>query len=395
MPVAVPEGTRPAPAGFVLSGRGLQAAAVQRRAGRAALDAAEKAALAGLYQEAVAGGADPEAETLALLTRPFRQDPVVPEYYQYTCAHVYAWFLDHDPADPVGGALLALHTTLADLLATERAGHPEPGRAEHISERVARLTELLARLGEVPAGRAPGATTAALVAAAEADPVIARRSARLAECTRFPRSDRAEEHVFLRSVQASELLFFLIRQVALEACAARDTDPAAAAWYLELGRHCAEVLQGVFHTLLTLSPAGFMTFRDATGAASAVQSLNYHAMEIAVYGYDPRKAPVFASIDHLTAFNSPEVRDFRPLSTTMADAADERLREAWHRLDRRLSKWRGSHYRFARTYLPAGTKASGGTEGAAYVKKFVKKDHCRPGDDPVTARPLLSGFLHR
>lgn len=125
-----------------------------------------------------------------------------------------------------------------------------------------------------------------------------------------------------------------------------------------------------------MTPEGFMTFRDFTGAASAVQSLNYHTMEIALYGYDPRKTEVFKNVDHLEVLNDEGVRAHRPLSAALASTADQRLKKGWVELDRSMAKWRGGHYRFARTYLPSDTPASGGTDGAAYVKRFVKKDAC-------------------
>ncbi|MFF0436255.1 hypothetical protein ACFYU9_29090 [Streptomyces sp. NPDC004327] len=389
---ALPPGVAP------LTARHREIALMQRVRGRSGLEPAEREALGSLYDGTPADAAGDEGEVLRLLTRPFSREVTVPEYYQYTCMHVYAWFLEHWPKDPVGAGLLALHTTLVDLLDVERAVWPVGGpvpRPDHVAERVALLESLIGTVRGTTADPFSLTPAGELVDRAALDPESARRVALLAECTRFPRSDRHEEHVFLRAVQACESVFFLVRHLAVEVADAAGEDPAGAARRLAQAADCAELLNGIFRVLLTLSPEGFMTFREQTGQASAVQSLGYNSMEIAVYGFDPRKGEVYDSIGHLDVLNSPAVTGYRALSAVVAGTGDPALAEGWTRLDRSLSRWRGSHYRFARTYLPSGVEASGGTEGAAYVKKFVKKDACLPGQDPVSARELLSGFLFR
>ncbi|GAA2711265.1 MULTISPECIES: hypothetical protein [Streptomyces] len=370
-----------------------EAAQLQRTRGRARLEPAEAEALAALHDELPAGaiGAD---EVTRLLTRSLSRELEIPEYYRYTCMHVYGWFLDLFPDDPVAGALLALHTTLTDLAEIERAAwdtgrHPGAG-----DERIKRLEDVALAVRAIVVDPLLQVRIGDLVDRAAVDPVMGRRTALLAECTRFPRSDQHEEYVFLRSVQACENLFFLVRRLAVEVAATKEEFPARAATRLELAVACARLLGEVFGVLLTLTPAGFMTFRDYTGAASAVQSLNYHAMEISVYGFDPRKEQIFGSIGHLQVLNDPEVRNHQPLSAVLQETSDERLEASWHELDRALSKWRGAHYRFARTYLPPDKPASGGTDGAAYVKRFVKKDACVAGADPFGGLPLFSGFLY-
>ncbi|MFF2148848.1 hypothetical protein [Kitasatospora sp. NPDC058190] len=377
----------------LLTHRQRELAELQRRQGRAGLSPVDAAELGALH-DALPETATGTDQVTRLLTRSLSLDLPIPEYYRYTCMHAYGWFLDLFPDDPVAGALLGLHTTLTDLLEVEREARDAGVRQECADERIKRLDDLLLTVRGTVVGPLFRAGIGDLVDRAALDPELARRTGLLAESSRFPRSGRPEEHVFLRSVQSCELLFFLLRRLAVEVVAAQEEFPARAATRLELAVTCARLLRGVFHMLLTLTPAGFMTFREATGAASAVQSLNYHAMEISIYGYDPRKEAVFDSIGHLGVLNSPEIRDHQPLSAALADTTDPRLSADWHELDRVLSKWRGAHYRFARTYLPADKPASGGTDGAAYVKRFIKKDACVAGADPFSGLPLLSGFLY-
>lgn len=370
-------------------------AGLQRVRGRSGLDDSELDLLAKLHDGVDnIPGEDEETVVTGLLTRPFSGRLTIPEYYQYTCMHVYGWFLGQYPEDPVGGALLMAHATLADLVAVERAAWTDADRPDHIVERIKGLDDVLASLRDVPVDRIANIRVGDLVDRAAADPALRRRLGLLVECTRFLRSDRHEEHIFLRSVQACEMLFFLIRRLAVEVVATQHEFPGRAVGRLAQAEDCARLLNEIFQVLRTLSPELFMSFRDATGAASAVQSLNFHAMDIAVYGYDPRKVEVFESIGHLAVFNDPDVQDHRSLSAALAETQDAALAEGWRRLDRVLSKWRGGHYRFARTYLSSGTKGSGDTEGAVYVKKFLKKDVCLVGANPFGGLPLLSGFLY-
>ena len=78
---------------------------LQQTAGRQALTADERDLLAKLYEETYA---DRRAgsEVMRLLTRSFSREPI-PEYYRYSNLHVYSWFLDLHPTEPVAGAVLA------------------------------------------------------------------------------------------------------------------------------------------------------------------------------------------------------------------------------------------------------------------------------------------------
>ncbi|MEK8104494.1 hypothetical protein NKG94_03655 [Micromonospora sp. M12] len=84
----------------------------------------------------------------------------------------------------------------------------------------------------------------------------------------------------------------------------------------------------------------FLTFRDATGAASAVQSLNYHLMELVLYGYDSRKAEVYQRFPHLSRLLSAESRDQRCLREAVRDSGLRGLQEAFARTDAALLTWR-------------------------------------------------------
>ncbi|MCX4749994.1 tryptophan 2,3-dioxygenase family protein [Kitasatospora sp. NBC_01287] len=355
---------------------------MQHARGRLALTPTERERLADWYEEAVAGSGQPSEErsVLELLTRPFSRAEI-PEYYRYTSLHVYDWFLTPHQADPVTAGLTALRVTLLDLAAREREQRaPLPGfGAAESAERRARLAALIDTL-DTPPDR-PGGWWPQGPPGEPGGPGEPRRELSvLVRCTGFPQSDVHHEHLFLRSVHACEVVFFLARWTACRAIAAITADdlPQALLRTRQTAR-CAELLTGILHVLRTLSPEQFMSFRAATGDASAVQSLNYHLAELAVYGYDPRKTEVFLGVHHLHPLNEPPYRDLWPLRSAVRAADQPELTEAFAAVEQALLTWRGRHYGFGRRYLPRELKGSGGTEGAGYLKRIVDKTPCLPG----------------
>lgn len=366
------------PTDLLLSDRCENIARIQRSRGRIALTDAEHDDLASCYDESVANQFSEDVEIVRLLTRPFNRDESIPEYYRYTSLHVYDWFLAHYRDDPVCASVIAMRATLVDLLAHERTEADRhdttPG---HIEERLARLGRLLDQIDNMvlnPAGTARGHDLA------ERDAALRWQLFLLVQCTGFPQSDDHNEHVFLRSVQACELVFYLVRWIACRTTLAVNARESDAVFRLDQLATCAALLNGIFHMLKTLSPQQFMSFREATGAASAVQSVNFHLMEIAVYGYDPRKAEVFDRFSHLRELNDPPFRHHRSLREAVLGVSDPKLTAAFAKVERILLTWRGRHYGFGRLYLPGDIKGSGGTEGAGYLKRFVDKKNFLPGE---------------
>ncbi|MFF7637799.1 tryptophan 2,3-dioxygenase family protein [Kitasatospora sp. NPDC008050] len=388
-------------------GRVAEIVHLQQAHGRAALTAGERALLADWYEQACpagktaergpagerSAGEEDERAVIALLTRPFSREEI-PEYYRYTSLHVYDWFLRPYQADPLPAGITALRATLLDLAAKEAeppAALPSFGVPES-TERRSRLAALIGELDELLAQ-----TAARAVARGEAPwpgsptPGLRRRLSVLTSCTGFPQSQEHHEHLFLRSVHACEVVFYLARWTACQAITAVLADDLdRAILHTRQTASCAELLNGILHVLRTLSPEQFMTFREATGAASAVQSLNYHLVELAVYGYDPRKAEVFLGIAHLHELNSRPYRDLWPLRSAVRAADAPELTAAFEAVERALLTWRGRHYGFGARYLPRQLKGSGGTEGAGYLKRIVDKDPCLPG--PVGGPPPEAMF---
>ncbi len=380
------------PVSFQLPGQCDDIAQLQEKSGRQALTAAERDMLNRLYGEACAEQSA-ASEVMRLLTRSFSREPI-PEYYRYANLHVYAWFLDQRPAEPVASAVLALEATLADLDAAERQAADRLTEADHTEERLRRLDTLRERVGQLPVETGGDTTAAEIIERTREDGLPRWQSFVLTRCSGFRASGDHHEHLFLRAVQACELAFYLIRYFTVRArLSIGRRDGQAPALMAQLVRY-ADLPNHIFHVLQTLTPDLFLTFRDATGEASAVQSLNYHLMELVMYGHDARKVEAYLRFEHLHELTVPPLRSVRPLRDTVLGSGDPELARAFATVERTLLTWRGRHYGFGRRYLP-GVKGSGGTEGAGYLKRFVDKDNLVP--DPITTAPGLDmlGFAFR
>lgn len=375
----------------VLTEAGEAIAALRSARGQIALTDAQRALLAYAHDAAERDDSD-EGLLVRLLTRPFSRAEV-PEYYRYTGLHVYQWFLEEFAHDPVGGSVLALHATLADLRATEeRAARGPVVVPEHAVERLRRLAPLVDSVLALPIDFAT--TGEDLVRHADGRADLRWRTGVLTRCTDFPYSDKHDEHVFLRSVHACELVFYLVRWIARRLVEIIGDDRDEVLFRLGQLTAVSNLLTETFHMLKTLTPELFMGFRDATGAASAVQSMNYHLMELVVYGYDARKAETFDRFGHLRVLNDPALREHQSLRDVLLARGDVEFLAEFAEVERTLLTWRGRHYGFGRKYL-ADIEGSGGTEGAAYLKRFVDKDPCVSGRDRTSASTLLSEFAVR
>ncbi|GAB2731715.1 tryptophan 2,3-dioxygenase family protein [Kitasatospora kifunensis] len=381
-----------APASLQFSGRCDEIAQLQEKAGRQALTADERDLLAKLYEETYTDQTA-AGEVVRLLTRSFSREPI-PPYYRYANLHVYSWYLDLHPTEPVAGAVLALEATLADLGAIERRAAPRLTEADHTEERLRRLDALREQVGRLRVETGGDTTAAEIIDRARDDSLARWQAFVLTRCSGFLASGDHHENIFLRSVQACELAFYLIRYFTVRArTSIARADGQAPALMAQLA-HYAELPNQIFHVLQTLTPDLFLTFRDATGEASAVQSLNYHMMELVMYGYDARKVEAYSKFEHLYELTVPPLRSVRPLRDAVLKAVDPELTEMLSAVERTLLTFRGRHYGFGRRYLP-GMAGSGGTEGAGYLRRFVHKDNLTP--EPITTAPGLDllGFAFR
>jgi tryptophan 2,3-dioxygenase len=139
----------------------------------------------------------------------------------------------------------------------------------------------------------------------------------------------------------------------------------------------ARLAQFQLDTLLvlrrTMSVDRFLGFREATGEASAVQTVSGQLLNIHLMGVHPRRVEALAQVPenaYLLLHVNPA---FEPLRKALgrvprdSEPAAE-VFSAARRLDDLLFRWRRVHLGLAHRYLPKDAGGSGGTAGAPYLQ---------------------------
>lgn len=201
-----------------------------------------------------------------------------------------------------------------------------------------------------------------------------RRTLRL---TAMPVYVAHDEYMFIRVLQAYETTFAVI-QVHLRAAMAALADgrgPAAARALLAAERAMREA-KPLFSLVATMLPEAFLTFREFTDGASAIQSRSYKAVESLC------RRPEQQRVDSPAYRSVPEVRE-RVLAgqPTVEEAlhaaresgrltAQERseVRAAMQRFEAAILAWRQTHYRLAVRML-GERRGTGYTEGVPYLSQ--------------------------
>lgn len=314
-----------------------------------------------------------------------------PNYFQYTNAHLLDWFVAPETATLTlikQRAFEGYSFLLRDLLEFE--SDSLGGVSRHLRENFDRkwIHSRFDFIDEAfKAARETAALTLKIPIEAEQDvPQLntleeyATQESRLSavlKFTSFPLTQNHDEVVFQRVLHGSELCFLGIRACltgAIEAIKQDGFDFAAAE--LQHATSFAHLMHRLLKVLKTMPVEHFAAFRDYTGKASALQSVNYHLLDIYFRGMNTAKAEHFKRVDHL----KPLLRYAHPNFVSLRQALDRTkphvgsesaLWKAAKEFDKQLLTWRGLHLSFAKTYIPKGAAGTGGTEGAAYLSQFL------------------------
>lgn len=232
------------------------------------------------------------------------------------------------------------------------------------------LAPLLARKGR----RAPG----------DADPVAAARHAmrtvlgdataedeRTLQLTLLPVSRIHDECMFIRVLQSYEVTFaYVAVELAVAAAAIEGGVGAAAREALDRAALALGESSPLFSLLGTMRPEAFLTFRQFTDGASAIQSRNYKRIESVC------RTPDRERLDSPAYLSTPEVREAvlagqptidRALQAgTLPAGQEEAVRAAMDRFAGALLKWRRTHHSVAGRML-GDRRGTGDTEGRAYL----------------------------
>ncbi|NMN95400.1 tryptophan 2,3-dioxygenase family protein [Antrihabitans stalactiti] len=224
---------------------------------------------------------------------------------------------------------------------------------------------VLRRLGLDPAVTSTDSVDAAreVCAAVAADTTPGER--RMLALSALTVSQVHDEYMFVRVLQSYETTFALAvvcLSVAIEALRIGQGDDAVQA--IDAAEQSLREASLLFSVVATMQPEAFLTFREFTDGASAIQSRNYKLIESLCRMPDPDRldSPAFSSV--------PEVRERiiagLPNLSDAADAADDAVLAAMHRFGTTFERWRKTHYRVALTML-GERRGTGYTEGVPYL----------------------------
>ncbi|WP_156727762.1 tryptophan 2,3-dioxygenase family protein [Streptomyces apocyni] len=184
-----------------------------------------------------------------------------------------------------------------------------------------------------------------------------------------------DEYLFIRTLQAYELVFMELAAATAEAGDAvrRGRIPEAT----ELMRGCASTLREnrqLFSLQATMRAEAFLKFRGYTLGSSAIQSEGYKAFEalFARPDEDRMGSLAYASVPRvreLVAHRGTGLVD-DVVSAEAEAAADPELRAALVEVDETHQQWKRTHLRIA-TRMIGDEPGSGNTDGVAYLRSVM------------------------
>jgi tryptophan 2,3-dioxygenase len=216
------------------------------------------------------------------------------------------------------------------------------------------------------------------------DPVAAAREAvrvvlggatadeeRMLQLTLLPVSSVHDECLFIRVLQSYETTFaYAAIELAAAAEAVERGDAAAAVAALDSATHAVAESSPLFSLIATMQPEAFLTFRQFTDGASAIQSRNYKLMESAC------RTPDRERVDSAAYLSVPDVRAVVLAGRTTIDRAlqkapldDEQMTSVHAAMDafaNHLLKWRRTHHSVAGRML-GERRGTGDTAGQSYL----------------------------
>jgi tryptophan 2,3-dioxygenase len=306
-----------------------------------------------------------------------------PDYYQYSDLRLFDWYLrsTRDQRRLRQLCLDAVHTLCIDIRdfeiefqAGHIAGHDVDIDPQQIAERIDVASTLAAELVGRGASPLVDERTHECVESYVRAP---DRRGVLTHLTGMPLTRSHDEFMFIRVLQASELCFYAIRVAVTAAVDAVKTQAyARAAEDVEASLTFAWILYRLLFVLRTMPVRHFERFRYNTGAASAIQSVNYQLLDVVLYGLASKKIEYLRRLGHLEPLVRMADARFVSLRDTVrradgATPASAQFLDVCRQLDRSLLMWRGLHLSFAKTYVPHQGHGTGGTTGASYLRGLL------------------------
>ena len=220
-----------------------------------------------------------------------------------------------------------------------------------------------------------------------------RPERQVAHLTCLPRSRWHDEHMFLRTIHATECCFAgILACLAALPPSIRRQDFESAVIILKNTLFFSDFLIKLWAVFNTMPVAHFYDgFRGATGDGSAIQSIRFQMVEVLTRGLGEAKRAAllhqkeagFAAV--WTPPAEATLRGMCEIAKEVPQAGAEFVNVA-EMLDHDLYQWRTKHYGVARRYLPPDSIGTG-NEGVPYLANNYKEP--RPLGDATGAGSSL------
>jgi len=399
-----------------------------RANGRARLDPEVRAQAAELYEDIVPAKdslyiSEDLARTIRLAERVlepewmFVQDPI-PRYPNYTNWRALNWVLGTyrhmSDVQLSRSCLSGIRILAADWLDFELRTYAGLERFSLDSVPTEQLPERLSRIHAIAEAANPlepiASTNSIQPPARWRDYVFdSTRTLTLRFLTALPQTTQHDEITFLRTIHIGEACFWAQLGSVMHAIEwLKQGNFSAGETCLRNAARFAGFSKLVFKAMKTMPDEHFMLgFREATGNASAIQSMTYQLLQIFTLGLDPQKVDALARIpEHrpLLLYGNPKFVSLKAKLIELDEKGTlpESLRNAAYDLDKKMYAWRGEHLGIAKRYLADLQPGTGGTAGVLYLENhFRHRIFADPDFVPVTnvdlgslrsvrARPVFS-----
>lgn len=205
---------------------------------------------------------------------------------------------------------------------------------------------------------------------------------RLLQFTLVPVYTSHDEYLFIRSLQAFEMIFHIMAE-GLKLCAvhiAAERYGQAAERFRSLNA-VLRLSPAIFRVLSTMTSFTFNTFREYMRGASAIQSTYYKQIELYAAHPDSQRfrSPSFGSVPKvMEEYHHPQFRNIQdvvnPLLANAALAEDEEIQSmvaAMRALDETFVTWKVTHYRLVKVLI-GDAPGTGHTSGPPYLKQMLE-----------------------
>lgn len=213
---------------------------------------------------------------------------------------------------------------------------------------------------------------------AQLDPKLGR----LMDLSLIPVYVAHDEYLFLRVLQAFEMLFSVVAE-GLNECvgliAAESYSLAAERFHLL--NNVLRLSPAIFRILSTMTSATFNGFREYMRGASALQSENYKKIELYAAHPDPGRfrSPSFDSVPRVTReYLQPAFANLQdvvmPLLPSSCPAQDilQPMIAGMQALDSTFVTWKVTHYQIVKAMIGDAPGTSGQTSGTPYLKLMLE-----------------------